>query len=256
MGARQGTFSVNGIQLAFEIRGAGEGEPLLLLHGFLGAGGDWAHVFDLDQLARRRTVISPDLRGHGRTDNPAGTFTHGQCADDVAALLDHLGVARCQAIGLSLGGGVLLHLATRSPSRLTAMAIVSAPPRFPEPARAFMRQTRAPEAAAEWEALRQKHVRGDDQIRALFAHARAFADSHDDMAFSAASLAKIEARTLIVYGDRDPLYPVDLAVEMYRAIPGAALWVVPGGGHGPIFGDQREAFVAGARQWFGWGAPV
>jgi pimeloyl-ACP methyl ester carboxylesterase len=51
---------------------------------------------------------------------------------------------------------------------------------------------------------------------------------------------------LIVYGDRDPLYPVEMAVEMYRAIPHAALCVVPGGGHGPIFREATPAFVEAA----------
>ncbi len=48
---------------------------------------------------------------------------------------------------------------------------------------------------------------------------------------------------LIVHGDRDPLYPVELALEMYRAIPSSALWVVPNGGHGPIFGAMAGPFV-------------
>jgi pimeloyl-ACP methyl ester carboxylesterase len=245
-------ISVNDIDFAFEVRGSGAAEPLLLLHGFFGCGGDWRHVFDLDALARTRPVILPDLRGHGHTNNPPGTFSHRQCAADVAALLDHLGVARCQAIGLSLGGGVLLHLATAAPDRLSAMAIVSAPPRFPEGARAIMRETRAPEASdlSAWAPLRAKHVHGDDQIRALFAHARGFAESHDDLTFTPERLGTIPVRTLVVYGDRDPLYPVELGVEMYRAIPGAALWVVPGGGHGPIFAPgQREAFVDGVGRW-------
>ena len=46
-----------------------------------------------------------------------------------------------------------------------------------------------------------------------------------------------------MHGDRDPLYPVELAVELFRGIPNAALWVVPNGGHGPIFGEQAAPFV-------------
>jgi pimeloyl-ACP methyl ester carboxylesterase len=62
------------------------------------------------------------------------------------------------------------------------------------------------------------------------------------MAFTAASLGTITARTLIVHGDRDPLYPVELAIELYRGIAGSALWVVPHGGHGPIFGEKAAPF--------------
>lgn len=50
----------------------------------------------------------------------------------------------------------------------------------------------------------------------------------------------------MVHGDRDPLYPVDLAVELFHHVPNAWLWVVPGGGHGPIFGEQAEVFAATA----------
>jgi pimeloyl-ACP methyl ester carboxylesterase len=59
------------------------------------------------------------------------------------------------------------------------------------------------------------------------------ADSQDDMNFTAPSLSRISTSTLIVYGDRDFLYPIEMAVDLYRAIPRSALWVVPNGGHGP-----------------------
>jgi pimeloyl-ACP methyl ester carboxylesterase len=55
---------------------------------------------------------------------------------------------------------------------------------------------------------------------------------------------------LIVYGDRDFLYPVEMAVEMYRAIPQSALWVVPNGGHGPIFFDAAPQFAQTALAFF------
>src|SRR4029453_5864383 len=89
----------------------------------------------------------------------------------------------------------------------------------------------------------RRHVHGDDQIRMLFEQMRGLKDTHDDMAFTPPLLGTITARTLIVHGDRDPLYPVELALETYRSIPASALWVVPGGGHGPIFGPPAAAFV-------------
>src|SRR5215813_10353528 len=105
-----GSIRHDGADLHYEVRG--DGEPLLLLHGFTGAGGDWTYLFDLDALARRYRLIIPDARGHGRSTNPSGAFSHRQCARDVLALCDHLGVGRCKAIGLSLGGNTLLHVAT------------------------------------------------------------------------------------------------------------------------------------------------
>ena len=62
------------------------------------------------------------------------------------------------------------------------------------------------------------------------------------MNFAPADLVKIRARRLIVQGDRDFLYPVEMSVDMYRAIPNSALWIVPGGSHGPIFMDRAEQF--------------
>jgi pimeloyl-ACP methyl ester carboxylesterase len=239
---------IHGMDLHVELRG--QGEPLLLLHGFLGAGGDFAHLFDLDALAREYRLVIPDARGHGRSTNPAGTFSHGEHARDVAALLDHLGIARCKAIGLSLGGNTLLHLATRLPQRIEAMVVVSSPPWFPAEARALMRAVPVDDAGhgdAEWRELRAKHVHGDDQIRALWRHARGFAEAYDDMAFTPPLLATIRARTLVVGGDADPFYPVRLFTDLAAAIPGAGLWIIPGGGHTPVFGGARAELARVAR---------
>jgi len=124
------------------------------------------------------------------------------------------------------------------------MVHVSGAPRFPDQARAIMRtMTAETRSDVEWAEMRGRHHHGDDQIRSLWKHARGFADDRDDMNFTAAALSGITARTLIVHGDRDPLYPVELAVELLRGIPNAALWVVPNGGHGPIFGEQAAPFA-------------
>ena len=234
-------IDLHGFSVFYEERG--EGEPLLLLHGGTGIGGDWQHVFTAGDPAGFRLVV-PDLRGHGRSTNPARAFTIRQAAEDVFALMDHLGIRRAKAIGLSLGAKTLLHMATQQPDRIDAMVLVSATPYFPAPARAAMAQLSVDAFSdAEWAALRLRHVQGDDQIRILFGLMRGLKDRHDDMAFTPPLLATIRARTLIVHGDRDPLYPVELAIEMYRSIPASALWVVPNGGHGPIFGSQAAPFV-------------
>lgn len=239
------TTHINGMDMHVDDRG--DGPPLVLLHGFTGCSGDWVHVFDLDALAREFRVIAPDLRGHGRTTNPGGAFSHRQCASDVLALLDELGVARFRAIGVSLGGNTLLHLATRQPARVEAMVLAGSPPYFPAQARAIMASmTEDTRSEAEWRTLRERHHHGDDQIRALWRHAREFAEHHDDMCFTPPLLATITARTLLVNGDRDPLYPVELFVDLYRAIPETALWIVPHGGHAPVFEAHRDAFAAAA----------
>jgi pimeloyl-ACP methyl ester carboxylesterase len=223
---------------------------LLLLHGFTGCGDDWKHVF-AEPLSGFQ-VLAPDLPGHGGTANPRHTFKFADVARDMFAYLDGLGVERVHAIGMSAGANTLLHMATQQPRRIEAMIHVSGTPRFPDQARAIMRAMGdEPASDAQWAEMRARHTLGDDQIRALFRYARAFADDRDDMNFSGTSLAAITARTLIVHGDRDPLYPVELAVELLRSIPNAALWVVPNGGHGPIFGDQAAPFVDAARKFLG-----
>jgi pimeloyl-ACP methyl ester carboxylesterase len=69
--------------------------------------------------------------------------------------------------------------------------------------------------------------------------------------FTPPYLSTITADTLIVFGDRDPLYPVSIALDMHRAIPRSYLWVVPNGGHGPIFRDLAPAFAATAMAFLG-----
>ncbi|MBJ6759941.1 alpha/beta hydrolase [Myxococcaceae bacterium JPH2] len=239
------TAVLDGLRMHYTVMG--EGPPLLLLHGFTGVGADWAHVFDLEALSRQYRLIIPDLRGHGRSDNPSEDFTMRQCAVDVLTLLDSLGVERCRALGMSLGGNTLLHVATRAPGRIESMVLVSSTPYYPAQARRLMATfTEESRSEAEWAEMRSKHMQGDAQIRALWRHARGFANSFDDMNFTSPLLGTVRAPTLVVQGDRDPLYPVELSVELYRALPASRLWVVPGGGHCPIFGEQREPFARAA----------
>jgi pimeloyl-ACP methyl ester carboxylesterase len=86
--------------------------------------------------------------------------------------------------------------------------------------------------------MREWHKGGDEQILALWRLPEIFQDSFADLNITPPYLSTIAAPTLIVHGDRDPLYPVNLAVEMFAAIPSSYLWIVPNGGHGPIFSDH------------------
>lgn len=199
----------------------GDGAPLLLLHGLTGTRADWQHAFDREALGRRFRVLAPDARSHGQSTNPTGAFGFRRCAEDVLALLDHLGIAKVSAVGASLGAKTLLHVATLAPERVEAMVLVSATPRLPE-------------------AMRPLFLEAVEKLPARFT------GDAKDLAFSTADLARITARTLVVAGDRDPLYPVELAIELYRGIPNAALYVVPNGGHCPIYEGERDAFAARA----------
>ncbi len=250
MEPRTRTVRAGDAELYVEERGSGE--PLVLLHGMTGTGGDWRHVFDLEALAQRFRVVTPDARGHGRSTNPGGAFTFARCAEDVLAILDGLGVDKVRAVGVSLGAKTLLHVATRAPSRVEAMIVVSATPRFPEATRAIFRAAAGAEhSPEEWARMRTLHVHGDEQIERLWRLPLGFAEHPTDMSFTQERLSTIQARTLVVSGDRDPFYPVELAVELYRGIPRSSLWVVPGAMHGPIFLGQRAAFEAEALRFLG-----
>jgi pimeloyl-ACP methyl ester carboxylesterase len=233
------TEMLNGVRLYFEVHGTGE--PLILLHGFGGCSQDWSVL--TAGWSKDFQLIIPDMRGHGRSSNPAKIFRHQDSAMDVLALLDHLKIATFKGLGVSGGGNVLLHLATLQPERVQAMVLVSATSYFPAQARPIMRQYPNSLTETDWETMRQRHPGGDPQIKALLASTASFTDSYDDMNFTPPYLSTIQARTLIVQGDRDPLYPVEISVEMAKAIPQSSLWIIPNGGHGPIGGERWPEFT-------------
>ncbi|MGK2934024.1 MAG: alpha/beta fold hydrolase [Gemmatimonadaceae bacterium] len=240
---------VNGIEMYYET--SGKGQPLVLLHGFFSSGTTWARL--IPEFANSYQVIVPDLRGHGRSTNPTKRFTHRQSALDVFALLDALGITQFKAMGISTGGMTLIHMATQQPSRVDAMVLIGATIYFPDQARAIMRTATieglTPDA---YDRRRQIHKRGDEQIRELQQQFHDFKDSYDDMNFTSPYLSTVSARTLIVHGDRDQFFPVEIPLEMYRSIPNALLWIIPQGGHVPIF-DPLVPFAPTALRFLdGW----
>ena len=82
-----------------------------------------------------------------------------------------------------------------------------------------------------------------------------FKDSYEDMNLTPPYLATIKARTLIVHGDRDEFFPVDIPVDMYKSIPGSQLWIVPNGDHVPIYGARTVEFLRIARQFMASPSP-
>jgi pimeloyl-ACP methyl ester carboxylesterase len=254
---------LNGVPIYFEVHGSGE--PLLLLHGFSGCSQDWSAFVRMqtESTDGEFRLIIPDMRGHGRSFAPreAGLtsresaqlgvavplefspWRHNQAAADMFALVDHLGIKTFKGLGVSGGGNVLLHMATMQPERVKAMVLVSATSYFPAQARPLMRAYPDNMPGAERENLRRRHPGGDAQIEAILASTKAFADSYDDLNFTPPYLGRITARTLIVQGDRDPLYPVEISVEMARAIPQSSLWIVPNAGHGPVLGQRWPEFL-------------
>jgi pimeloyl-ACP methyl ester carboxylesterase len=243
------TLATQGMSLYYKT--CGQGPPLLLLHRFFATGTlSWGRF--IPTLAAHYRLIVPDLRGHGRSTNPSGEFTHRQSASDMFALLDSLGLQQAKAMGISSGGMTLLHMATQQASRIEAMVLIGTTTYFPEQARKIMRASTVESLTPlEYEERRELHVRGDEQIRSLQKQFNAFKDSYDDMNFTSPYLSTITARTMIVHGDRDRLFPLEIPMEMYRSIPKSYLWIVPNGSHVPIdehadeFTEQVTEFLSG-----------
>jgi pimeloyl-ACP methyl ester carboxylesterase len=113
---------VNGLNLYFETHGAGR--PLILLHGGLGSGEMFGPV--LPALSERHEVIAVDLQGHGRTADIDRPIDIRLMADDIAALIGHLGLREPDVVGYSLGGGVALQTAVKYPAMIRRLVAVSA----------------------------------------------------------------------------------------------------------------------------------
>lgn len=187
----------------------GVGKPLVLLHGFGGCAQNWYQF--TSKLSEHHRLILVDLRGHGYSTNPENKFTHREAANDVFLLLDALGVGRFSAMGMSSGGMTLLHMATSQPERLDSMVLISATSHFPDQARAILRRASFDTMPQEVQAMyRECAKRGGAQIQDLISQFNALGDNHDDMGFTAHALSTIAARTLIVHGDRDRFFPVDI----------------------------------------------
>ena len=119
----QGYAPVNGLELYYEVHG--EGRPLILLHGGLGGVSMYSAV--LPQLASSRQVIGVDLQGHGHTADIDRPFRWEDFADDIAALIRHLGLKQADLAGYSVGGGTALQTAIRHPGLVRRLVLISTP---------------------------------------------------------------------------------------------------------------------------------
>jgi pimeloyl-ACP methyl ester carboxylesterase len=115
--------SVNGITLYYEIHGTGK--PLIMLHGGFGTFEMFAALSPT--LAEKYQVIGVDLYGHGRTALTDRPFRFEHMADDIAGLIEHLGLEKTDLLGFSLGGAVALQTAIRHPERVNQLVLISTP---------------------------------------------------------------------------------------------------------------------------------
>lgn len=113
--------AVNGLNLYYETHG--EGRPMILLHGGLGSGEMFGPI--LPTLSASHRVIAVDLQGHGRTADVDRPIDERLMADDIAALIDHLGLERPDLVGYSLGGGVAFRTAVKYPEKVGKLVVAS-----------------------------------------------------------------------------------------------------------------------------------
>ena len=136
---------VNGLHLYYEMHGSGQ--PLIMLHGGVGA----SEMFgsNLLALAASRQVIAVHLQGHGRTADIDRPLSYELMADDISAMLKYLKISQADILGYSLGGGVALQTAIRHPEEVRKLVVISTPARqkgwYPEVLEGFDHM--GPEAA-------------------------------------------------------------------------------------------------------------
>jgi pimeloyl-ACP methyl ester carboxylesterase len=118
------TAQVNGIEVYYEQ--AGEGPPVLLLHGLGSSTRDWE--YQAPELTRAYRVITMDVRGHGRSSRPPGPYSVAQFSEDAVALLRALDAAPAHIIGLSMGGMVAFQMAVDHPEAVRSLAIINSGP--------------------------------------------------------------------------------------------------------------------------------
>ena len=235
--------AVNGVKIYYEVHG--QGQPVVLLHGGMhGIQSSFAQQFA--PLALGHKVIAIEQMGHGHTpDVPGRALSYQAMAEDTAALLVKLGIANAVLIGWSDGGQIALRLAFTHPElvrRVVAAGVglgaapavvkeLGVPKDFPKLAANMFPQGFAeyhrisPDGPAHWAVIAQK---GHQMW------------TKPSWGFDIADLAKIKRPVLIVAGDRD-FVSIEESARIYRAIPGAKLFILPGTGH-TTFQDRPNWF--------------
>jgi pimeloyl-ACP methyl ester carboxylesterase len=220
---------VNGLQLYYEVHGSGR--PLVLLHGgLLTIGLSFGSL--LEPLAAGRQVIAVELQGHGHTALTDRPMTIDALASDVVGLLDHLGIEQADVFGFSLGGLVAYAVALSAPARVGKLIVASADALRP-PGRESVPLTededRMP-TAADFEEMRAGYLAvSPEPARFEEAAAKTSALVHEIPGWGD-ELGKLQAPTLLVFGDRD-FSPLTDVTELFQALPDAQLAVLPGTTH-------------------------
>ncbi|MBD8880815.1 alpha/beta hydrolase [Rhodanobacter sp. 7MK24] len=207
---------VDGQHLFYSVHGAGK--PLILLHG--GIDPD-SFGSNLAVLAKGRQVIAPHLQAHGRTPDTARPLRSETMGDDIAALIGHLNLGKADVMGYSLGSSVALQTAIRHPDAVDRLVLVSAAMKqdgfYPEGVEAFKQlEANAATLGPGVKASPLGKAYPDVDWTNLF---RKVGDMTKRPFDWSAEVAKLQARTLLVYADADAIRPEHM-VEFWKALGG------------------------------------
>lgn len=242
-----------GVEIAHAVAGGGDATPLVLVHGFTGSSIDWTDV--VDGLAVDRRVVTMDHRGHGESTNTgdAATYTLDQLADDLAALLDHLGLDRFHLLGHSMGGAVVLRYVLKHQARVRSLVLMDTSSEAMQIPEEFLELgitlARTGGMMAVFEASEQFAVLQTEYQRVVHERARVKHSQMDAVAFEALArqltgsesmlhlLPSIAVPTTVLVGQNDVPF-IGPSERMAAAIPGARLVVQPDAGHCPQEDDR------------------
>jgi 3-oxoadipate enol-lactonase len=250
-------IEANGINIHYELSGNGPVANVVMFAHSLGSDHS---IWDAQKsaLAGRHTVLSYDLRGHGKTTATPGAYTFDLLAADALALLDALQIETASFVGISLGGMIGQAVALAAPQRIDKLVLADTTCAYPPEAQAAWPERIRQIAASGLEPLvmptlerwftapyRAAHPEVIDRIGALIratpvagylgcCHAIARLDF-------TAPLKTLPMPALVVVGDSDPGIPLPLAQALADAIPGAQLAVIPGAAHLANI-EQADAF--------------
>ena len=226
-----------------DVEARAPGAPVVLLHPFPFDRRYWAAT--VASLGPARRVIAVDARGFGESPT-AGAFAIADLADELAALLDALGVAAATVVGLSMGGYTALAFAKRHAARLAALVLADTRAAADTPeARRGREDARALIESSGVDAYLDRslpRLLAPDAPPALLARVRALAETRGEPIIAGlaalrdrpdrtSELAAIRCPTLVIGGARDQVVPIDEMRAMSAAIPGARFVALAGAGH-------------------------
>jgi len=254
-------IELHGHEVVYRV--AGDGPPVVLVHGMLNASRHWAAV--AERLAERHLVIAPDLIGHGDSATPRGDYSLGAHAAVIRDLLAALGIERATMVGHSLGGGIAMVFFWQFPERVERLALVSSGG-LGDHVSPLLRSAALPGASAlislaghprltdsldrAGGALRDRGSSLGVQLQAIaralrplgsigareaFVQSlRAVIDRHGQRVSATDRLYLLrDMPTLIAWGDRDRTIPVEHGRAAHRAVPGSRFVTIPGAAHFP-----------------------